>query len=74
MAYAITPTPGDEYLCANPCKHKDCAEHRATIAADCYYCNKPIGAGVKWMVQHDSGLPCHAECSWAKLEDDEEPI
>lgn len=67
MAYATTPQPGDAYLCAEECRHVDCAEHRAVAAAVCPDCTKPIGHGAKYM-QDAGGSPHHAECLWKALE------
>ena len=66
MAYTITPKPGDKWLCANPCQHKDCVEHRKTIAALCTFCNKPIGAGVSMAFHSLDGAPAHWGCIMAQ--------
>lgn len=68
MAWAITPKPGSEYLCAGPCQHKDCALTLQIINAICRHCDKPIGSDVKWNFGDDS-KPQHLVCGWKVVDD-----
>ena len=71
MAAGILPKPGSKFgPCAVPCIHKDCAETRASAAAACAYCHKPIGFYVRFYLQ-DDGL-VHASCAEAAAERQED--
>lgn len=67
MAFATTPTPGDKYLCANECKHQDCAEHRALASSLCPGCAKAIGFDSNWIKNQDE-TPWHYTCLDEKIE------
>ena len=62
MAYSITPTPGDKFLCKEPCQHKDCADHRKTIGSDCVLCHKAIGSGIAVGYHALDAAVAHYEC------------
>lgn len=62
MAAITTPMPGTEHLCAGPCAHQDCAQHREDAAAICPHCRKPIGYGRAWVKQDLAG-PAHFDCA-----------
>lgn len=47
MAWMLTPTPGDRALCAGPCTHIDCAQHRKEAIQHCPLCDKPLGHGAQ---------------------------
>mgnify|MGYP001608992232 FL=1 len=70
MAWSITPTPGSEYLCADACQYRDCAEIRKIIASICAFCSKSIGVGVKLNLD-EAGSPQHAVCCWKKAQGQE---
>jgi len=45
MAYSIIPEPGGPFLCAEPCRHRDCAAWRRRLEALCRLCNKQMRPG-----------------------------
>jgi hypothetical protein len=64
MAAATIPAPGSLYgPCVKPCKHKDCAQHRADAAVVCSYCNRPCGTTVPvYSGQDGESRLVHAVC------------
>lgn len=63
MAAACIPAPGSKYVCAEPCQHKDCAQHRADAAVVCSYCSKPVGTDVPvYAGQEGESRLVHAVC------------
>jgi len=62
MAYSITPTPGGEFLCAEPCEHRDCKALRELIASKCGICGEPIGEGRQYCRGGPGGGACHFSC------------
>lgn len=61
MAYSMVPTPGSKWLCADLCKHRDCAEHRTLAGTICPGCKDPIGFERAWTSNQD-GKPWHFVC------------
>jgi hypothetical protein len=59
MGWIITPKPGDDALCAKPCKHIDCAQYRKEAKWHCHLCEKPLGHGAKIIRYGDNGCGPH---------------
>ena len=63
MASATLPKPGTKYgPCAKGCKHRDCAETRATATANCRFCVRPIGYDKPYVRARLSGAYAHETC------------
>jgi hypothetical protein len=63
MAFAILQKPGSKLgHCKAACKHRDCAQSRQDAAAQCPFCQMPIGYGVGYNRSSLSGELAHTFC------------
>lgn len=53
--------------CVEPCKHKDCAECRVIVAAECVYCGKPIGYDTNFYRESDTPVVNYSHALCAEL-------
>lgn len=62
MAAGILSRPGSKLGPCKRCEHIDCRESRAMAAADCRFCQKPIGYGVRYVAARLTGCLAHERC------------
>lgn len=63
MGWTLTPTIGGRFICADQCRHIDCAANRKLIAAACTICNKPIGEDARYYAADVPDMYDHANCA-----------
>jgi hypothetical protein len=64
MAWSTVPAEGSQYgPCAEPCQHRDCAQHRADAQVICSYCHKAVGTDTPiYSGQDGESRLVHASC------------